>query len=62
MGEEMARIMVQVIPPVSSAMPDPQVVDMDMVPAGAEPETTMGPGQPDMGLIMPALFAETEEQ
>ncbi len=58
----MAQIVQQVIPPVSSAMPDPQVTDMDMILAGAAPRTTMGPGQLAMGAAMPALFIETKTE
>ncbi len=60
--EETAQIVAQVVPPVSSAMPDPQVRDMDTLPAGAEPETTLGPGQLARGMDMLELFTETEDE
>ncbi len=60
MGEDTARIVQQVVLPVSSATPILPVIDMDMIPPGAAPETTMGPGQLAEGTAMPALFAKTE--
>ncbi len=61
-GTETAQIMAWVVPPVLTMTPDPPVMDMDTLPAGAEPETTMGPGQPAGGAEMPSLFAETEDE
>ncbi len=57
-----AQLVAQVVPPVAVTTPVPPLIDMDMLPAGAAPGTTLGPGQPARGMDMPELFAESEDE
>ncbi len=62
MEEETVQLVTWMVQPVVSTMPDPPVVDMHTTVAEAEPETTMGPGQPAKTTEMPTIFTETGDE
>ncbi len=56
------QIVAQVVPPVATMMPVPEVMAMDMTMAGAGPASTMGPGQLATPTGMPFIFGDDDDE
>ncbi len=61
-GEATVQLVAQVVPPVATTIPVPEVMAMDTSAAGAGPASTVGPGQPATGMEMPFIFSNDDDE